>query len=82
MGNFFKKAFQDMKEDAKKQYEVDKANFAAIKAESKATWEEAKMTPSQRRAKMNREREEQIATANARKDEAEKRIAAAKNAKN
>lgn len=39
---FFKKAFRDMKEDAKVQHEVDKANFNAAKAESKAQWEEAK----------------------------------------
>lgn len=41
MGEFFKKAFKDMKESAKAQHEVDKANFAATKAESKANWEEA-----------------------------------------
>ena len=39
---FFKNAFDDMKESAKAQHEVDKANFAAAKAESKAQWEEAK----------------------------------------
>lgn len=38
MADFFKKAFHDMKESAKAQHEVDKANFAAVKAESKATW--------------------------------------------
>lgn len=41
MAEFLKKAFQDMKESAKEQHEVDKANFAAAKAESKANWEEA-----------------------------------------
>ncbi|MBQ8295054.1 MAG: hypothetical protein IJX87_01320 [Clostridia bacterium] len=46
MANFFKKAFQDMKDNAKAQHEVDKANFEAVKAESKATREEAKMTPA------------------------------------
>ena len=44
--SFFKKAFSDMKESAKAQHEVDKANFAAAKAEAKANWEEAKMSPS------------------------------------
>lgn len=39
MAGFFKKAFQDMKESAQAQHEVDKANFAAVKAESKAQWE-------------------------------------------
>ena len=40
MGGFFKKAFRDMKESAKAQHEVDKAEFAAVKAESKANFEE------------------------------------------
>ena len=38
--NFFKKAFSDMKESAKEQHEVDKANFQAAKAEAKANFEE------------------------------------------
>ena len=33
---FFKKAFGDMKESAKAQHEVDKAEFAAAKAGAKA----------------------------------------------
>ena len=37
---FFKKAFGDMKESTKAQHEVDKANFAAAKAEAKANFEE------------------------------------------
>ena len=37
---FFKKAFGDMKESAKAQHKVDKANFAAAKAEAKANFEE------------------------------------------
>ncbi len=37
---FFKNAFADMKKSAKQQHEVDKANFEAAKAESKATFEE------------------------------------------
>ena len=40
MINFFKKAFKDMKESAKAQHQVDKANFEAVKAESKANFEE------------------------------------------
>ena len=40
MGEFFKKAFKDMKESAKAQHEVDKANWDAVKAESKANFEE------------------------------------------
>lgn len=64
MGEFLKKAFNDMKENAKAQHEVDKANFAAAKAESKAQWEEAKMSPSGRMEKMQEERDAQIAAAN------------------
>ena len=36
----FGKAFRSMKESAKAQHEVDKAEFAAVKAESKANFEE------------------------------------------
>lgn len=36
VSNFFKGAFNDMKESAKAQHEVDKANLAAAKAEAKA----------------------------------------------
>ena len=75
---FFKKAFGDMKESTKAQHEVDKANIAAVKAESKAQWEEAKMSPSQRQAKMQEEREAQIAAANERKAAADARTQAAK----
>ena len=72
------KAFSDMKKSAKAQHEVDKANFAAAKAESKANWEEAKVSPSQRQAKMQEERDAQIAAANERKAAAEARIDVAK----
>ena len=75
---FFKNAFGDMKDSAKAQHEVDKANFAAAKAESKANWEEAKMSPAQRQAKMQAERDAQIAEANKRKAAAEARIEATK----
>ena len=78
IGAFFKKAFRDMKESTKAQHEVDKANFAAAKAEAKANWEEAKMSPSQRQAKMQEERDAQIAAANERKAAADARINAAK----
>ena len=73
---FFKKALCDMKASTKAQHEVDKANFAAAKAEAKANWEEAKMSPSQRQAKMQQEREAQITEANERRTAAEARISA------
>ena len=96
--SFLKRAFNDMKESAKAQHEVDKANFAAVKAESRAnfeenrgyntyarakadakkTWDEAHMSPSERAAKMQEEREQQIAEANARIEAANERYNAAK----
>ena len=72
------KAIRSMKASAKAQHEVDKANFAATKAEAKANWEEAKMSPSQRQAKMQEERDAQIAAANERKAVADARMDAAK----
>ena len=39
---FFKQAFRDMKESAKRQREIDKANFKAQKMETKAFYEEQK----------------------------------------
>ena len=42
---FIKKAFDDMKKSAKKQHEVDKANFDAVKAESRASFEENRGQP-------------------------------------
>ena len=95
---FFKKAFCDMKKSAKVQHEVDKANFEAVKAESRAnfeenrghntfakakanakkSWDDAHMTPDERAAKMQEERDAQIAEANKRLDEAQARYEAAK----
>lgn len=76
---FFKGAFEDMKDSARAQHEVDKANFAAAKAESKAQWEEAKAmaNPEYTKMKMQEERDEQIAQANKRRAEAEERISKA-----
>ena len=79
MIKFLKKAFADMKESTKAQHEVDKANFAAAKAESKAQWEEAKAMgkPETRSAMMQAQRDKQIEEANQRKAEAEERISKA-----
>lgn len=41
---FLGKAIDDMKESARKQHEIDKENFEAVKADSKARFEEAKKT--------------------------------------
>ena len=74
------KAFRSMKESAKAQHEVDRANFAAAKAESRAQWEEAKALgrPSTREAALQRQRDGQIAAAEERRAAAEARIDAAK----
>ncbi len=96
---FFKNAFSDMKKSAAAQHEVDKANFTAAKAESRAnfeenrgrntyakakadakkSWDDARMSPSERATKMQEERNAQIsqakqhtAAANARYDAAKK----------
>ena len=78
MFKFLKKAFSDMKKSAKEQHEVDKANFAAAKAESRATWEEAKQSPSARAKMMSEQRAAEIADAEQRAAAAKARIAAAK----
>ncbi|MBE6686622.1 MAG: hypothetical protein E7591_05255 [Ruminococcaceae bacterium] len=73
---FFKNAFNDMKEDAKAQHELDKAQFNAVKAESKAQWEEAKAMgrPETRKAMMKDIRQTQIKEANERTLLAQERI--------
>ena len=77
---FFKNAFSDMKANAKAQHDVDKANMAATKAESRAQWEAAKAMskPDTCKKMMQAQREEQIAEANKRIAEAEARIEAIK----
>ena len=50
-GRGLKKVFKDMGESARAQHEVDKANFAAAKAEAKANFEENRGTNTFRRAK-------------------------------
>lgn len=59
---FFKDAFEDMKQDAKAQHEVDKANFQATKAQSRVHWEKAKAMGSAEKRKeiVKKNREEQI----------------------
>ena len=98
IGQFFANAFSDMKESAKAQHELDKANFEAVKAESKAnfeenrfhnslarakeqgkkSWEDAKMSPSERTKKMQEEREAKLKEAQERKVAAEERYEKAK----
>ena len=95
---FFKKAFADMAASAKAQHEVDKAQFEAVKAESRAnfeenkfhntfakakadakqSWDDAHMSPAQRAAKLQEEREAQIAAAQERTEAANARYEAAR----
>jgi len=98
IGQFYANAFSDMKESAKAEHELDKANFEAVKAESKAnfeenrfhnslarakeqgkkSWEDAKMSPSERTKKMQEEREAKLKEAQERKAAAEERYEKAK----
>lgn len=79
--NFFRNACNDMKQSAKAQHEVDKVNFAAAKAESRAQWEEAKAMgkPETMKKIQNEQRDAQIREANERITAAQKRIDEAKN---
>ncbi|MBQ2125182.1 MAG: hypothetical protein II196_05245 [Spirochaetales bacterium] len=78
--NFFKNAFNDMKESAKAQHEVDKANFQAAKAEAKANWEEAKAMSNPQFFKESQQKkyDEMIAEANDRIAATQERINNAK----
>ena len=77
---FFKQAFRDMKESAKRQREIDKANFKAQKMETKAFYQEqkAKRNPEVRKMVQEQEYQKQMAEAKARQEAAQKRIDEAK----
>ena len=69
-----------VKAEAKATFEENRGRntFAKAKADAKKSWDDAHMTPSERAAKMQQERDAQIAAANDRKAAAEARIKAAK----
>ena len=77
---FFKQAFRDMKESAKRQREIDKANFKAQKMETKAFYQEqkAKNNPETRKMVQEQEYQQKMAEAKARQEAAQKRIDEAK----
>jgi len=79
-GGFFKQAFRDMRESAKQQREIDRANFKAQKMETKAFYEEQKAlsNPKARKAMQKEEYRKQMADAKARQEAAEERINRAK----
>ncbi len=70
---FFKNAFSDMKEDAKAQHEVDRAQLAAVKAEAKARHAQAvaMSDPQARKRAKQAQRAAQIAEANKRTEQAQ-----------
>ena len=78
---FFKQAFRDMKESAKRQREIDKANYKAQKMETKAFYQEqkAKRNPEVRKMVQEQEYQQQMSEAKARQEAAQKRIDEAKN---
>ena len=78
---FFKQAFLDMKESAKMQREIDKANFKAQKMETKAFYQEqkAKRNPEVRKMIQEQEYQQKMAEAATRQKAAQKRIDEAKN---
>ena len=69
-----------MKENAKRQREIDKANFKAQKMETKAFYEEQKAmrNPEVRKGVQEKEYQKQMAEAKARQEAAQKRIDKAK----
>lgn len=77
---FFRQAFRDMKESAKRQREIDKANFKAQKLESKAFYEEQKAmrNPQVRKGVQEKEYRQKMEEAKARQEAAQKRIDEAK----
>ncbi len=80
---FFKQAFLDMKESAKRQREIDRANYKAQKMETKAFYQEqkAKRNPEVRKMVQEQEYQKQMAEAKARQEAAQKRIDEAKSNK-
>mgnify|MGYP003445364140 FL=1 len=74
--NFFKRAFRDMKESAKLQRQIDKANYQATKLETKAFYQEQKRMskPSVRTAAMREEQLKELEAANKRVENAKKKL--------
>lgn len=77
---FMKRAFRDMKESAKLQREIDRANYQATKLESKAFFEEQKRIskPSVRSAAEKERMQKELEAANKRVEEAKAKVENAK----
>lgn len=78
---FFKRAFRDMKESARLQHKIDKANYEATKLESKAFYQEQKRlsNPKVRTASEKARMEQELAAANERKQAAKAKLDSIKN---
>lgn len=78
--SFMKRAFRDMKESAKLQREIDRANFKAQKLETKAFYEEQKRLskPSVRSAAEKERMQKELEAANKRVAEAQAKVDAVK----
>lgn len=80
---FFKRAFRDIKESARLQRQIDKANYEATKLESKAFYQEQKRlsNPKVRTATERKQMENELQAANQRKEEAKAKLDSIKNVK-
>lgn len=78
---FLKRAFRDMKESAKLQHKIDKANYEATKLESKAFYQEQKRqsNPKVRTAAEKARMEQELKAAEQRKAEAQAKLDSIKN---
>ena len=78
---FLRRAFRDIKESAKLQRQIDKANFQAVKLETKAFYEEQKRLskPSVRKAAERERMQRELETANRRVEEAQAKVDSIKN---
>jgi|GEM_PF-3805633 len=76
-------ASQNKMEETKEQHKADKANLEAVKAETRAGWEEAKAIANSEmyKAAIQKERDEQMIAAKKRKTEAQTRIDEARGVK-
>ena len=78
---FLKRAFRDMKESAKLQHKIDKANYEATKLESKAFYQEQKRQSNLkvRTAAETARMEQELEAAEQRKAEAQAKLDSIKN---
>ena len=78
---FFKRAFRDMKESARLQRKIDKANYEATKLESKAFYQEQKRlsNPKVRTATEKARMEQELQAANERKQAAQAKLDSIRN---